>query len=134
LTESDSSVVSILGVCLDGFDGDAWMSDPEGAHDEIQAGAGAGVNDPDDILWCVTSWSAGGEDAGSVKTSKKTGEGRKQSSLALSGKTVTLDPQKAAIGENGNGDRAVGGGVTGEGGGVPPAGGMSHGQQRRAKS
>jgi len=45
LSESDSSVASILGVCLDGFDGDAWMSDAEGAQDDIQLGAGAGVND-----------------------------------------------------------------------------------------
>jgi len=35
---SDSSIGSILDACLDGFDGDAWMLDAEGAHDDIQAG------------------------------------------------------------------------------------------------
>jgi len=56
LSDSDSSVVSILGVCLDGFDGDAWMSDAEGAHDDIQVGQTAGVNDPGDIPWRTTAW------------------------------------------------------------------------------
>jgi hypothetical protein len=54
LSDSDNSVASILGVCLDGFDGDAWMSDAEGAHDDIQVGEAAGVNDPGDIPWRTT--------------------------------------------------------------------------------
>jgi len=41
---SDSSVASLLGVCLDGFNGDAWMSEAEEAQDDIQVGAAAGVN------------------------------------------------------------------------------------------
>jgi len=43
-SDNDSSVGSILGVCLDGFDGDAWMSDVEGAHDDTQVGEAACVN------------------------------------------------------------------------------------------
>jgi len=50
-SDSNSSVASILGVCLVGFDGDAWMSDAEGAQDDIQVGAAAGVNDPVDTPW-----------------------------------------------------------------------------------
>jgi len=53
-SDNDSSVVSILGVCLDGYDGDAWMSDTEGAQDDIQVGGAPGVNDPGDIPWCTT--------------------------------------------------------------------------------
>ena len=34
-SDRDGSAASILGVCLDGFDGDAWMSDAGGAHDDI---------------------------------------------------------------------------------------------------
>jgi hypothetical protein len=49
LSDSESSVGCILGVCLDGFDGDAWMSDADEAQDDIQIGAAAGVNDPGDI-------------------------------------------------------------------------------------
>jgi len=44
LSDSDSSVDSILGVCLDGFDGDAWMSEVEGAQDDSQVGEAVGVN------------------------------------------------------------------------------------------
>jgi len=61
-SDSDSSVGSILGACLDGFDGDAWMSEAEGAQDGIQVGEAVGVNDPSDIPWRTTEWSAGGED------------------------------------------------------------------------
>jgi len=46
-SDSNSSVASILGVCLDGFDEDAWMSDAE----DIQVGVAAWVNDPGDIPW-----------------------------------------------------------------------------------
>jgi len=42
LSASDSSLGSILGVCLDGFDGDAWMLDVEGAQDDTQVRAAAG--------------------------------------------------------------------------------------------
>jgi len=63
-SDSDNSVGSILGACLDGFDGDAWMSDAEGAHDDIQVGDAAGVNDPGDILWRTTTWRAGGPGRG----------------------------------------------------------------------
>jgi len=56
---SDSSVASLLGVCLDGFNGDDWMSDAEEAQDDIQVGAAAGVNDLGDILWRTIAWSAG---------------------------------------------------------------------------
>jgi len=48
-SDSDSSVGSILGVCLDGFNGDAWMSDVKGAQDDVQVNEAAGVNDPGDI-------------------------------------------------------------------------------------
>ena len=109
LFESDieSSAVSILGVCLDGFDGDAWMSDAEGAHDDVQVGAAAGVNDPGVISWCMTEWSAGVVDVGSVKAGKRASESRKQPASALSGKTVTFDPQGAEIGYNGDADGAA---------------------------
>jgi len=72
-SDSDSSVGSILGACLDGFDGDAWMSDGEGAHDDIQVGDAAGVNDPSDIPWRTTTWRAGGVGVGSVTASKRAG-------------------------------------------------------------
>ena len=89
-SDSDSSVGSILCACLDGFDGDAWMSDAYGAHNDIQVGEAAGVNDPGDIPWRTTAWSTGGVDVGSVKAAKKAGEGCKQPASALSGKTVTF--------------------------------------------
>jgi hypothetical protein len=103
-SDNDSSVGSILGVCLDGFDGDAWMSDAEGAQDDIQVGTAAGVNDPGDIPWRTTTWSAGDEDAGSVKATKRAGEGRKQPSSVLSGKAVTSDLQRVSLCEHGDGD------------------------------
>jgi len=93
-SDGDRSAASILGVCLDGFDGDAWMSDAEGAHDDIQVGEVAGVNDPGDIPWRTTAWGAGGVDVGSVKTAQRASEGRKQPALALSYKTVTRREQK----------------------------------------
>jgi len=57
-SDSDSIAASKLGVCLHGFDGDAWMSDAEGAQDNIQVGEAAGVNDPGDIPW-LESWGSG---------------------------------------------------------------------------
>jgi len=58
-SDTDSSIGFILGACLDGFNGDAWMSDAEEAQDDIQVGAAAGVNDLGDILWRTIAWSAG---------------------------------------------------------------------------
>jgi len=58
LSDSDSSAASILGVCLDGFDGEAWMSEAEGAQNDIQVGAAAGENDPGDIPWRMSNSSA----------------------------------------------------------------------------
>ena len=56
-SDSDSSVGSILGACLDGFDGDAWMLNAEGAQDDFQVGAAAGVKDPSYIVReCVERW------------------------------------------------------------------------------
>jgi len=43
------------------------MSDAEGVQDDIQVGAAAGVNDPGDIAWHTTAWSAGAEDVGGNK-------------------------------------------------------------------
>jgi len=103
LSDSDSSVDSILGVCLDGFDGDAWMSEAEGAQDDIQVGAAAEVNDPGDILWRTTAWRAGAKD----NVAKRAGESREQPSSALSGKRVTFDQQGLVIGEQ----DAAGGGM-----------------------
>ena len=54
-SDSDSSVGSILGACLDGFNGDAWITEIEGAQDDIQVGTAAGVNDPGDIPWRTTA-------------------------------------------------------------------------------
>ena len=46
--------------------------DAEGAQDDIPVGEAAGVNDPSDIPWRTTAWSAGGEDVGSVKAATVT--------------------------------------------------------------
>ena len=92
----DSSAASILGVCLDGFDEDACMSDAEGAHDDMQIGEAAGDNHLGNIPWRTTAWRAGAEDVGSVKTAKTVDEGRKQPSSGLSVKTVTLDVHETA--------------------------------------
>ena len=99
-SNSDSSVGSILGVRQDGFDGDAWMSDAEGAQDEIQVGAAAGINDHGDIPLRTTAWSAGAEDVVNCKTVKGVGESRQQASAVLGGKTVTFDLQGTALSEN----------------------------------
>ena len=103
-SDSDSSVASILGVCLDGFKGDAWISDAEGVQDDVQVGEAAGVNDPGDIPWRTTVWSAWGEDVGSVKAAKTVGEGAIQPSSALSGKTVTFHLQETALIDNDGAD------------------------------
>jgi len=92
LSDSDSSVASILGVCLNGFDGDALMSDVEEAQDDIQVGAAAGVNNPSDMTWRTTGWSAGREDLAKTKEAKRAG--------SLAGKTVTSNQHGAALSEN----------------------------------
>jgi len=69
-SDTDSSIGFILGACLDGFNGDAWMSDAEEAQDDIQVGAAAGVNDPGDIPWRTTEWSAGTQGVPSAKVAK----------------------------------------------------------------
>jgi len=78
LSDGDSSVGCILGVCLDGFDGDVWMSGAEGAQDDIQVGEAAGVNDPSDIPWRMTSWRAGAEVVALSKVGSRVGESRRQ--------------------------------------------------------
>ena len=49
------------------------MSDAEEAHDDIQVGAAAGVNDPGDIPCRMTECSAGGEDMAPAKVAKGQG-------------------------------------------------------------
>jgi len=80
--------LSLACVWMDSMEA-LWMSDSEGAHDDIQVGEVAGVNDPGNIPWRTTVWRAGGEDVGSVKVSKRVGESFKQSFSVMSGKTVT---------------------------------------------
>jgi len=116
-SDSDSSVGSILGVCLDGFDGDAWMSDAEEAQDDIQVGAATWVNDPGDIPWRTTAWSAWGEDVGSVKVAKMAGESFKQPSSALRRKIVTSTLQRGApVGNDAEEESPEGGFSVGHGG------------------
>jgi len=50
-SDSDSRVASILGR----FNDNSWMSDAEGAQDNLQVGAAAGVNDPGNILCRTTA-------------------------------------------------------------------------------
>ena len=99
---SDSSVGSVLGARLDGFNGDAWMSDVEEAQHDIQVGVAAGVNDPRDIPWRTTDWSAVTEVVLSAKVAKTAVQSGKQPFSMLSGKTVMFDLQGAALGENDN--------------------------------
>jgi len=65
---------------------------------------GSGVNDSGDIPWRTTAWSTGAEDIGSVKTAKSVGEGCRQPSSALRGKTVTFGLQGTALSENDGAD------------------------------
>jgi len=51
LSESASSVDCILGMCLDGLEGDVWMSDAKGEQDDTQVGDAAGVKDHGGIPW-----------------------------------------------------------------------------------
>ena len=87
------------------------MSDAEGAQHGIQVGAAAGVDDPSDIPWGTTAWSAGLMDVGSVKTAQRVGEGRKQPASALSGKSVMFDLQGVVIHETTDGEGDAEGGV-----------------------
>jgi len=41
-SDSDNSAACILGVCINGLDEDAWMSDADGAQDNMQVGAAEG--------------------------------------------------------------------------------------------
>jgi len=109
-SDSDSSAASILGVCLDGFDGDTWMLDAEGAHNDIQVGEVAGVNDPGDIPWRTTAWSAGGVDVGSAKVAK--GQGG-QANVASDGlMTCRIAKKKRRSGSAKNSAGSVGGNDT----------------------
>jgi len=102
------------------------MLDAEGAHNDIQVGAAAGVHDPSDIPWRMTAWSAGGVDVGSVKATKKAGEGRKQPASVLNGKTVTFDMHGSALGENDAAEGLVPGGVLGAMGAEQSAATVDH--------
>ena len=112
LSESDidSSVASIFGVCLNEFNGVAWMSDAEGAHDDIHVGEAAGVNDPGDMTWRTTAWSAR---ADVMALAKRVKEVHQQSSSALSGTKLTFNLRKAALGGNDSDGESPGGGDTG---------------------
>jgi len=88
-SDSDSSAASILGMCLHGFDGDAWMSDEEEARDDMQVGAAAGVKDPGNIPWRTTDWSAGVADVKCAKVTTRAVESL-QSSLELSGENTNV--------------------------------------------
>jgi len=68
------------------------MSEAEGVQNTIQVGAAEGVNDPGDIPWSTTSWSAGAEDVASTRFAKHV--------AMLAGKTVTFDVQGTALSEN----------------------------------
>ena len=101
-SDSDSSVGSILDACLDGFNGDVWMLDAEEAQDDIKVGAAAGVNDPSDIPWRMTTCSAGGVDVGSVKAAKRAGEGVSTGGGSMDSKDTVRQRGQA----NGNSENA----------------------------
>jgi len=94
------------------------MSHAKEAQDDTQVGAAAEVNDPGVIPWRMTDRRAGVDDVMLAKVSARIGVSRKQSTFALSGKTVTFDPQGAELVANGDEDGVAGGGVAGEGGGA----------------
>jgi len=98
-SDSDSSVGSILGARLDGFDRESWMLDTKGAHYDIQVGEAVGVNDSGDIPRRMTGCRVGVEVVPRAQVAKPGVESRKQPSSTLSEKTVTFDPQRLAIGE-----------------------------------
>ena len=75
--------------------------DAEGAHYDIQVGETEGANDPGDILWRTTDWSAGAEDVLFAKVAKR--------AVVLPDKIVTFDRQGAALGGHAEGQRPGGG-------------------------
>jgi len=98
LSDSDSSVDSILSVCLDGFNGLAWITEIEGAQDDIQVGRAAGVNDPGDIPWRTTAWSAGADVVASAKGAKRVSGVHRQTISGLSEKEVSFEKGTVAGG------------------------------------
>ena len=94
-------------MCLDRVDSDAWISDAERAQDEIQVGTAAWVNNPGDISWRTTEWSAGREDVAKAKVATRAGESREQPASTLRGKTVTSDLQRVALREKDDGQLRV---------------------------
>jgi len=58
-------------MCLDGLNGDASMSDAEGAQDDMQSGEVKGGKERGDIPWRMTAWSAGAEDVTSAEVAKR---------------------------------------------------------------
>jgi len=105
-SDSDSSVGSILSACLDGFNGDAWMSDVEGANNDIQVGEAVGVNDPSDIPWRTTPWRAGAQ--------PQTANVANNASVLLRNAVISDLPGAALGGNDIDGDRPVGGCNEGE--------------------
>ena len=123
-SDSDSSVGSILGARLDGFDRESWMLDTKGAHCDIQVGEAVGVNDSGDIPRRMTGCRVGVEVVPRAQVAKPGVESRKQPSSTLSGKTVTINTHGLVIGkQDDGGGRAEGvGSVRGDrqdGGGAP---------------
>jgi len=88
ISDSMTSDTDILCVCLDGFNGDDWMSDVEEVQNDKQVGEAERVNDPAAILCLTTAWSAGAEDVASAKVAERAGESGKLPTSALTGKTV----------------------------------------------
>jgi len=86
------------------------MSDAEGAHDDIHVGEAAGVNDPGDMTWRTTAWSAGVD---VMALAKQVKEVHQQPSSALSGTTVMFNLRKAALGGNDADGESPGGGDMG---------------------
>jgi len=88
-SDSDNSSASILGVCLYGFDGDTWISDAEGAQDDMQVCAAAGDNNRGEIPWRTI-----GGIQGAALGDNNEGQGGTEGGVSVGG------------------DRAAGGGVT----------------------
>jgi len=128
LSDSDSSVDSILGVCLDGFNGDAW-TETEGAQDDIQVGAAAGENDPGDIPWCMFTSSAWLDDVVSEKVEKKDKVRSTILASALLRTTDALNLQRAVTGAHGDSEGEVRGTSSGNGGTVDTTNNTTHGKQ-----
>ena len=99
-SNGDSSGTSTLGVCLDGFNGDAWMPDAEGAQDDMQVVEAEGVKVRSKIRWCTTAWSAGADEVVPAKVGKMADESRKLPPSVMNVKTDTFDLQRVALGED----------------------------------